>query len=69
MVTFEHLEKTETISADGAQSETDWDGALTPPVCPQHIILNSVELLPVSGRFPLDHFLVIAFTVAANCTV
>ncbi len=30
MVTFEHLEKTETISADGDESETDCGGALNP---------------------------------------
>ncbi len=28
MVTFEHLEKMETISADGDESETDWNPAL-----------------------------------------
>ncbi len=27
MVTFEHLEKTETISAHGDESNIDWDGA------------------------------------------
>ncbi len=28
MVTFEHLEKTETISADGDGTETEWDAPL-----------------------------------------
>ncbi len=28
MVTFEHLEKTETISADGDESEIHWDDPL-----------------------------------------
>ncbi len=28
MVTFEHLEKTETISAHGDKTETDWDAPL-----------------------------------------